>query len=128
MKKDFYRWYLKKSRIHDKGGRPEFNVREIWYCHLGANIGFEQDGHGRDFLRPVVVLKKFNPAIFWSVPLTRTIKNGSFYYVFSLNSVPNAAILSQLKLVDSKRLSHKIGLLSELDYLRLKEKLKALLP
>lgn len=128
MKKDFYNWHLKKSTIHEIGKRPLFCEREIWYCHWGINVGFEQDGRGKGFLRPVVILKKFNQAIFWGVPLTKTIKNNSFNYIFYFNSVLNSALLSQLKLIDSKRLSHKMGILSELDYLKLKEKLKALLP
>ena len=38
------------------------------------NIGYEQDGSGNDFIRPVVIIRKFNNEIFWGVPLTKTRK------------------------------------------------------
>jgi len=45
--------------------RPFFHGREIWFCAIGANIRFEQDGSGTEFLRPVVIIKKFNKEVFW---------------------------------------------------------------
>ena len=52
------------------------------------NIGYEQDGSGNDFIRPVVIIRKFNNEIFWGVPLTKTRKkikkqSEKFYYKFS---------------------------------------------
>jgi len=38
------------------------------------------------------------------------------------------AILSQIRLIDARRLSNFIGTISETDFLQLIEKLKALLP
>lgn len=58
MQKDFKKWHGKKTDIDHIEERPFFHDREIWYCHLGLNVGFEQDGSGDDFLRPVVVLKQ----------------------------------------------------------------------
>ncbi len=60
MKKDFRRWTTKKEVLNDTEGTALFHEREVWWCALGANIGFEQDGGQEDFERPVVVLKKFN--------------------------------------------------------------------
>jgi mRNA interferase MazF len=55
MKKDFKKWHDKKSRINKIEPRPFFHEREIWYCALGVNVGFEQDGSGQDFIRPVII-------------------------------------------------------------------------
>ena len=74
MKKDFKKWHEKKSAIHALPQRPFFHEREIWFCYVGANVGFEQDGSGSEFIRPVVVLRKFNNAVFWAVPLTKASK------------------------------------------------------
>ena len=52
---------LKKAIFHE----------ENLVCHLGANVGFEQDGIGEDFLRPVLILRKFNVYMFWALPLTK---------------------------------------------------------
>ena len=128
MKKDFQKWHNKKAKIDEIIKRPFFHEREIWFCHLGANVGFEQDGIGEEFLRPIVILRKFNNEVFWAVPLTKTDKKTRFYFNFSFESETSVAILSQIRLIDARRLSHKIGDMAEKDFLQIKEKLKALLP
>lgn len=111
-----------------------FHEREVWYCHLGENIGFEQDGRGDTFLRPIVIIRKFNNDIFWGVPLTRTQKDLPFYFTFTITTEDGAlaekstAVLSQIRLVDAKRLRRMIGYISEADIISLKKRLKALLP
>ena len=106
--KDFWKWNEKKVTLNGLPQAPHFREREVWYCHLGANVGFEQDGVGGDFLRPVIFFRKFNNQIFWGVPLTRTEKKTLFYFSFELNGARSTAILSQNRLIDGRRLSHKI--------------------
>ena len=38
---------------------------EVWMISVGKNIGFEQNGSGSNFSRPVLVIKKFNNQMFW---------------------------------------------------------------
>jgi len=42
--KDFDSWFRKKSEIENQSERPNYHEREVWWCSLGMNIGFEQDG------------------------------------------------------------------------------------
>ncbi|OGG59191.1 hypothetical protein A2765_01200 [Candidatus Kaiserbacteria bacterium RIFCSPHIGHO2_01_FULL_56_24] len=42
MQKDFDRWNKEKKHLHGDGGRPFYHVREIWWCAVGTNIGFEK--------------------------------------------------------------------------------------
>lgn len=135
MEKDYQKWTpLKQVLNNTSEPRLFFHEREVWYCHLGENIGFEQDGRSEQFLRPVVIIRKFNNDIFWGVPLTRTRKNLPFYFSFTLQSEtqtstePSTAVLSQIRLIDAKRLRRMIGYISEKDIASLKKKLKALLP
>jgi len=107
--------------------RPFFHEREIWFCSLGENIGFEQDGRGEEFLRPVVIVKKFNQEVCWGIPLTKNQKKGRYYFSFLLNEATSTAILSQIRLIDSKRLQYKIGDLSEADFMEIKKRLTQLL-
>ncbi len=109
MKKLFQKWCKLKEWLHDKKKRPYFSDGEIWFCELGANVGFEQDGVGSKFLRPVLILKKFNNEVCLIVPLTRTEKKSKFYFDFELNGKISVAILSQIRLIDVKRLDYKIG-------------------
>jgi len=129
MKKDFDKWNKKKIIVNDIEHAPFFHEREIWFCFLGANVGFEQDGRGEDFQRPVVVVKKFNNEICWAIPLSKTKKRGKYYFAFPFDKeIISVAILSQIKLIDVHRLSRKIGDMGEEDFRSLIEKLKVLLP
>lgn len=114
MKKDFKIWHDKKSTIDEKEARVFFHEREIWFSHLGTNVGFEQDGKGENFGRPVIVFRKFNNEVFWGIPLTTRNKGGRFYTPIDLgDGIHRMAILSQLRLLDAKRLYQKIGVISE---------------
>lgn len=129
IKKDYQQWHRKKGAVNQKEIRVFFHDREIWFCHLGENIGFEQDGRGHEFLRPVIVLKKFNNEILWGIPLTRAKKKDRpFYFTFSFRSgMESTAILSQIRLIDGKRLKYKIGEVSKEDFQFLKAKIRQLL-
>jgi mRNA interferase MazF len=129
MKKDFMRWHEEKSGIHCSGEeRVYFHEREIWWCSLGANVGFEQDGKGERFARPVVVVKKFNKEIFWALPLTTRPKQGRYYFPIDLgDGRARSAILSQLRLLDAKRLKDKFSVLPQDQFLHMKRAVTTLL-
>ena len=118
MKKDYKEWHSKKTEIeHSNDTRLFFHEREVWWCSLGHNVGFEQDGKGEKFARPVLVFKKFNKEVFWALPLSTKIKKSKFYALVELNDgVARVAIVSQLRLVDGKRLIDKIGVINEANY------------
>ena len=81
------------------------------------NIGGEENGKGDSFLRPAVIFKKFNNGTFWGVPLTTKKKRGNFYVPISLSdSKPRVALLSQLRLMDVRRLKNKIGTVTKQNY------------
>lgn len=128
MHKDFLEWHTQKARLDSKVNRIFFHERDIWFTHLGANIGFEQDGRGDNFLRPVIILKKFNNEVLWAIPLTKTEKNNqAYYFPFSIKkNEKSTAILSQIRLIDSKRLKYKIGTINKNDFILLKRKIRQL--
>ena len=129
MKKDFKKWHDKKSKVDDINKRPFFHESEIWFCHLGINVGFEQDGSGEDFQRPVVIIRKFNNEVCWIVPLSKTDKKGKYYFSFPFDdNTTSVAIISQIRLLDVRRFSRKIGKMKENDFKQLINKIKALLP
>ena len=129
MEKDFKKWHGKKELIDEIKQRPFFHEREIWFCHIGLNIGFEQDGSGDRYLRPVLILRKFNNEVLWVLPLTKHDKKGKYYFsvMISGGMAPSAVILSQIRLIDAKRLQYKLGDMSEKDFLEVKKRLQALL-
>ena len=127
MKKDFQKWHKKKNYIENERPRVFFKEREIWLCYLGENVGFEQDGRGDEFLRPVIILKKFNNEVLWAIPLTRTEKKNKYYFSFKFDDETSVAILSQIRLVDAKRLKYKMGDMKAIDFRDLKNKIRQLL-
>ena len=125
--KDFDSWNNIKKQLNDKKTKVFFKERDIFYISFGKNIGYEQDGKGENFERPVIVLRKFNNNVFLCVPLTTKPKDNQFYYTFVFGSKKNGAILSQIKLIDSKRLVNKKGVISKNDFNDLKRKISKLL-
>jgi mRNA interferase MazF len=114
MEKDFDRWNTKKKAVNDSTGTALFHEREVWWCVLGANIGFEQDGGKGDFARPVVILKKFNLDACLIVPLTARSKKGKYYLpIGRIGQRDAVAVLSQVRFIDRKRLTNKICMLDE---------------
>ena len=134
MIKDFQKWHKRKEQLNGNKERLFFHEREIWYCSLGANLGFETDGKGDEFLRPVVIVRKFNNEIFWAVPLTKSkkpvpYKAEKYYFAFSfVPEVKSLAVLSQIRLIDACRLTRHAGTMNEAEFHELTKKLKALLP
>lgn len=117
MKKDFDKWNSEKTKTDTKNDRVFFHEREVWWCKMGINIGFEQDGKGDTFARPVLIFKKFNNEVCWALPLSTRIKKGKFYFSIDLeDGIKRVAILSQLRLIDAKRLYQKIGAMNDTDY------------
>lgn len=128
MQKDFQKWHDKKSQIDDLSQRPFFQEREVWWCRVGLNIGFEQDGKGEKFARPVVVVSKFNNEVFWALPLTTAEKVNKFYSQVDIGDGKiRTAIVSQIRLMDAKRLMDKLGQVRKEDFLKLKQAIARLL-
>lgn len=98
---------------------------------MGQNIGYEQNGKGDNFVRPIIVVKKFNKGMFFGIPLSTQIKEGDFYYKFSFqksNKISqNIALLSQMKLYSSNRLLNKIGVMPQNDFENVKIGIKKLI-
>jgi mRNA interferase MazF len=128
MLKKFDEWNELKKNLHKYSMPPYFKPREIWWCNLGCNIGFEQDGKGRNFSRPVLVLNSYNRNIFLSVPLSSKIKQDNFYYKrVKYNNEVYSVIISQIRLLDSKRLIRKITTLDKKQYDEVRNYVKAII-
>jgi mRNA interferase MazF len=114
MIKDFNLWNKNKQDIHYGSGNKFYHQREVWWCSLGVNIGFEQDGKGITQERPVLIIKGFNRYICIVVPLTTVIKDNPYYIPLGKICNKNSfAIISQIRLIDTKRLVNKIGIIDK---------------
>ncbi|MEI7563613.1 MAG: type II toxin-antitoxin system PemK/MazF family toxin [bacterium] len=119
--KDFDQWNDLKKKI-DSRNPIYVSERDIWFCSVGLNVGSEQSGKHELFERPVLVIKKVTSNTFIGVPLTSNKKKGSWYV--EIGSTDSSAIISQVKLFDTRRLARKIKVISAEEFAIVKDKLK----
>lgn len=124
----FAEWTKLKAKIHDSDSIDfYFHEREIWWASLGKNIGYEENGKNEKFERPVLVLKKFNKKVLWALAITSKTKEGKYYYHTDYKSQTHSIILSQLRLISSKRLTRKLRRLPKKEFQEVKEKINSFL-
>ena len=122
------RWNEVKKRTHNKIETAYFREREIYWANIGENVGYEQNGKGEDFMRPILVFRKYSNNLFCGIPLSTTIRSGSFFFNFQfLENKQSSALLVQAKTFDVKRLDRKIGTINKDDFNQLEQKIKNLM-
>lgn len=127
MEKDFDGWNEVKKHTNSEQPRL-YTVREIWWCRFGVNVGTEQDGRGEWFVRPCVILRGFGPDACLVVPLTTSTRKHSLRILVGVVDGREAcANLSQLRVVDTRRLERKIGFLDKEIFASIRKAAKALL-
>jgi len=68
--KNFLVWFELKPKLNQNNHKPPLlQEREIWWCHLGENIGTEISGKSNNFTRPVVIYKKLSQHTFSALSL-----------------------------------------------------------
>ncbi|MFZ2522105.1 MAG: type II toxin-antitoxin system PemK/MazF family toxin [Minisyncoccia bacterium] len=128
--KEYDLWNELKKKIQSDTSEPDYFPKEgeVWMCSLGKNIGFEQNGSGSNFSRPILVVKKFNNHMFWCASLSTKQKKFDFYFNFTdPNGEKVSVILAQLKLVSVKRLKRKLYDISSNNLKEIKVKLSGFL-
>ena len=101
-KKAFDSWN-KVKKLTDSQKRPLVKIGEVYWCRVGENVGFEENGKGECFRRPVLVLAKFSREVVFGVPLTSKAKQGSWYVNYMHKGVPVAGIINQSRAIDVRR-------------------------
>lgn len=94
-----------------------FKCQEVWNCYLGLNVGREQNGNNVSFLRPVLIVQRFGPHVFWGVPLsTRIPKDSRHHHLFTHDNTQYSALITQLRVLDSRRLVRRVYTLDEANF------------
>ncbi len=126
--KKFDEWNeVKKDAEHNNriiGIKP----REIFWAKIGENVGYEQNGKGDNFARPVIIVKKLTKELFLGIPLTSSIREDSDYfhpfeYQNTTNGqVKNTALILQIKVFSIKRLMNRTGIMDKTNFELILEK------
>jgi len=128
MGKDFDSWNKKKIVLNNRESSPYCHEREIWWCTLGVNIGSEQDGSDIEYRRPVLVLKGLSKQTCLVIPLTTSTHAHKLRPSIGLVEDEHAhALLSQMRVIDTKRLVRKIGSLDKLIFDDIRKTVKDML-
>jgi len=121
-------WNRVKKKIDSKEVLITYKERDIFWANIGENIGFEQNGKGSDFMRPILVFRKFTNKMFLGIPLSTQVRDGSFFFQFEfLENKISTALLVQAKMFDVKRLDRRIGMINKDDFKIMEVKMKKLM-
>ncbi len=119
--KDYDTWNKTKKTIESRATISlSFHEREIWWCSIGLNIGDEEDGKNNLFERPVLVFRKFNRNIAWVLPITTKHRYGPYYFPLDNEMITNSVILSQLRLISTKRFRRYVRKISTYEFALIK--------
>ena len=122
----FDKWNNLKKEIHTNNKIKSYKEREVWYINIWYNIWVESFWKWENFLRPILIFKKFDKNSFIWIPLSTKIKKWEYYFITNIKKTWIANI-KQLKTFSSKRLCYKYSSMSTKDFLTLKNKVKSLL-
>jgi len=104
MDKDYDLWFPQKKQLNKKQRPPSFKEREVWWCQIGVNIGFEIFGKSDSFSRPVLVLKKYSKFTFLGAPLSTTTPKFDLHAPIEINNKKGIIRLDQIRTFDARRL------------------------
>jgi len=127
--KDFIGWNTVKKETHELTDYlPLYHERQVRWCKLGVNIGFEQDGTGDGFSRPVLILKGLSRNVCIVLPLTTSEKENKYHVsIGEIDGRKSFVIISQIRLIDTRRLDTLIGTLSDKEFQTIRKAVKDIL-
>ena len=126
MIKEFDKWNQKKKQANVDVPRL-YTVREVWWCRLGVNIGTEQDGSGDNFLRPIIILRGFSSDACLVLPLTASTNRHPLRIpIGKIQDKEASAIVSQIRVIDTRRLVEKVGFLDKKTFGELRKAVRSL--
>lgn len=122
MLKQFLQWISLKEKLHQNSAKPPFVAeRDIWWMSFGENIGSEINGKSSLFSRPGIVLKKLAQGFYLVAPTTTQERSGTWYVEMMYNGKRMFVCLHQIRAVDYRRLSSRMGRINEDDFRKVKK-------
>jgi mRNA interferase MazF len=120
--KEFDKWIERKKEYNLKIITSSFfKERDIWWTSIGVNVGYEEDGKHKKFIRPVLVLKKFNKELFLGIPMSTKLKNNKYYIKVDVQQKTVSVLISQIRVFSSRRIEGKLAELDQKDFARIKD-------
>lgn len=125
--KSFDHWNVVKQQVQNRVWSSFVREGDIWFCSVGVNIGYEEDGKNEFFERPVLIVRQLATGYFWGVPLTSNERCGKYFCTLHVRGKSNTALLMQLRIFDCRRLQRKIDSISLAQVARVKQSISDIL-
>ena len=123
--KNHKKWLPVKESIDEEYKiKHYYRNGEIRWAAIGVNIGNEIDGKGDQFLRPVLILEKLSPWLYFVLPLST--KPDKDYLSVTKDNTNNLLLdsfirLNKIATLDIKIIIRKIGNIEKYYYKKLIE-------
>ncbi len=130
---NFDKWNEVKKDTQKINMSLSIKPREIYWAKIGYNVGDEQYGKGKEFVRPVLIIRALTKDLFIGVPTSTTIRENKDYfqtihYKDDLNrDIKSSCMLLQIKTFSKKRLLNKIGKVKVDEFKKVIEKIKVMI-
>ncbi len=118
----FDEWNELKKSLQERKQKIRFKNKDILFISIGQNVGFEQYGKGKEFLRPVLVFKKLSSATFLGIPLTSSEKEGNYYFSFKHKGKISTAMFNQIRVFDINRVKFFYGTIGRNTFEKLQQR------
>ena len=127
VEKRFNEWIELKEKIHSNNYNPPFvSERDIWWISFGENVGSEMNGKSKLFSRPGIILKKLARNFYLIAPTTSQERKGTWYTNIEFEDKEMYVCLHQIRTVDFRRLSTRLGRIGDSDFNKIKNGFKKL--
>lgn len=126
-------WNEVKKEVQTNKRKLGLKPRDIFWAKIGENVGYEQNGKGKNFARPVIVIRKLTKDLFIGIPTTTTIRDdGDYFYKFNYldknkKKLEVSALILQMKVFSIKRIMNKIGMIDKENFEVILNKVKSLI-
>ena len=122
MIKRFLEWIGLKEKLDKNSSEPPLvKERDLWWISFGENVGSEINGKNKLFSRPGLIFKKLSRGFFLVAPTTTQKKVGSWYVEIKQEGKTMYVCLHQIRVVDYRRLSTRLGQMDSDDFKKIKE-------
>jgi len=127
MNKDFDSWNELKKKVELDNKEIYIKEWEIWWSTLWLNIKSESCWKWPEFRRPILIVKKFSHTTCFVIPLSTKIKTGTWFAGYEIDWIKYTALLYQMKMIHTNRLTKFERKLERITFLEIKKKLRYLL-
>lgn len=120
--KQFMEWIELKEKLHYRAHKPPLvSERDIWWISVGENVGSEINGKNDLFSRPAIIFRKLAHGFYFVIPTTTQSKTGSWFVPFEHRGRRMVACLHQVRTIDYRRLSSRLGTMDTNDFQRIQD-------